>query len=129
MTHPDHLRAVRDAIEGALDQPDSPEAYDAMMERLLRAKEALPALESLVSGGWQPIETAPETGVTILLFQPWKTGFNQIMMGHYANGWVWQAACSDCGLHDINPTHWQPLPLPPGAVPVTPASDVTRKGV
>ncbi|KAF1706241.1 hypothetical protein [Pseudoxanthomonas sacheonensis] len=40
------------------------------------------------AGGWRPIESAPRTGIAVLLFQPWKSGRNCAVIGHYANGWV-----------------------------------------
>jgi len=62
---------------------------------------------------WQPIETAPKTGVGILVYQPWKSGYDEIMIGHYANGWVRSETSSYDELDKIHPTHWMPLPEPP----------------
>jgi hypothetical protein len=63
--------------------------------------------------GWQPIETAPHTGIAILLWQPWKSGRNCQVIGHYANGWVDR----DCEELFVDPTHWMPLPDAPPAKP------------
>lgn len=62
-------------------------------------------------GVWLPIESAPRTGIAVLLFQPWKSGRNCAVIGHYANGWVG----SDIEDLQPEPTHWQPLPTPPPA--------------
>ena len=61
------------------------------------------------SEGWRPIETAPRTGVSLLLYQPWRSGYDTRLIGHYANGWVIQHG----ELWDVEPTHWMPLPEPP----------------
>lgn len=60
---------------------------------------------------WQPIETAPKDGRTVLVcvadshFDP--------SIAHYEDAWgVLQA---DFSFHILNerPTHWMPLPAPP----------------
>jgi hypothetical protein len=58
---------------------------------------------------WQPIATAPHTGIAVLLWQPWKSGRDCFVLGHYANGWV----SRDCEDLQPGPTHWMPLPAPP----------------
>jgi hypothetical protein len=58
---------------------------------------------------WQPIETAPHTGIAVLLWQPWKSGRDCAVIGHYANGWCWR----DNEEMQPEPTHWQPLPAAP----------------
>lgn len=59
---------------------------------------------------WQPIETAPRTGIALLLAQPWRSGYDTRLIGHYANGWVIHDGRE---LWDVEPTHWMPLPEPP----------------
>ncbi len=58
---------------------------------------------------WQPIESAPRTGIAVLLWQPWKSGRDCTTIGHYANGWC------DRFNEEMTPepTHWRPLPAPP----------------
>ena len=58
---------------------------------------------------WQPIETAPKSGIGVLLWQPWKSGRDCTVIGHYANGWV-DRNCDD---FKPQPTHWMPLPAAP----------------
>lgn len=65
--------------------------------------------------GWQPIETAPKDGTEVLTFGPLKdgSGFYYECQAYYHKGawprWPveWMANC-------LTPTHWQPLPSPPG---------------
>lgn len=59
---------------------------------------------------WQPIATAPRTGIALLLAQPWRSGYDTRLIGHYANGWVIHDGRE---LWDVEPTHWMPLPEPP----------------
>lgn len=62
---------------------------------------------------WQPIETAP-TGATILL--GWTDsrrvdiGWRRTYAGKRARGMF-----STHGQTGVTPTHWMPLPAPPGA--------------
>lgn len=58
---------------------------------------------------WQPIESAPRTGIAVLLWKPWKSGRDCTTIGHYANGWC------DRFNEEMTPepTHWRPLPAPP----------------
>lgn len=58
-------------------------------------------------GGWQPIETAPRDGTSILLLQ---SGCRYVAhWSVYVEQWV-----VDKGAAQGNyPTHWQPLPDPP----------------
>lgn len=60
---------------------------------------------------WQPISSAPHTGIAVLLWQPWKSGRDCRVIGHYANGWCDR----ECESMQPEPTHWQPLPPAPEA--------------
>lgn len=62
-------------------------------------------LEAL--GGWQDISTAPKDGSRVLLY-----GFDgyEGMFGVWNGQWVWAGYLSN----RLQPTHWQPLPPPPG---------------
>lgn len=65
---------------------------------------------------WRSIETAPKSGVPVLLYQPFKCGYPSIFIGHYANGWVSQHITEDGDYIDMHPTLWTPLPHhPPSA--------------
>jgi hypothetical protein len=55
--------------------------------------------------GWQPIETAPKDGTSVLLFDR-DYG---IATAAYFNGW------QDSYSNFEDATHWMPLPEPPSA--------------
>jgi hypothetical protein len=61
---------------------------------------------------WQPIETGPKDGRTVLLN---RAGSDRVYTGRYATcvdaGW-WQ----DTHGQRRDPTHWKPLPAPPSEV-------------
>lgn len=65
---------------------------------------------TIAARAWQPIETAPRDGTTILLFAPaWENA---------VTGWTfgddeWQDCPFNPNRLDYRPTHWQPLPSPP----------------
>lgn len=72
-------------------------------------------VEALCRPQWQPIETAPKGGRDlILLLTP--SDFPQFA---YSNTW-WTAGFSV----ECKPTHWMPLPPPPGATPPAPAQTI-----
>jgi hypothetical protein len=54
---------------------------------------------------WQPIETAPKDGMSVLGFFP-NFSDDSIQMTYYSKGWK-------NGLKQVHPTHWMPLPEPP----------------
>ena len=74
---------------------------------------------------WQPIETAPKDGTSILLFQPddaniWCPCREKQMTTYTFVGWFdrnhcagpnW--VCSEYDAFEKSPTHWMPLPEPP----------------
>jgi hypothetical protein len=65
---------------------------------------------------WQPINTAPRDGRTILAYLPANAGLptrQDVVAICWAAGWTtaYSGACLD-----IEPTYWMPLPAPPGAV-------------
>lgn len=67
--------------------------------------------------GWQPIETAPRDGTTILMGKFHDGDFYWMASGRIEDGQFW------CDFPDEffvpfshqNPTHWMPLPAPPKA--------------
>lgn len=59
--------------------------------------------------GWRPIETAPGTGVPIIVFDPREDGHAQISI-RGADGYFWRR-------ERVGPTHWRPLPTPPAESP------------
>lgn len=62
--------------------------------------------------GWQDISTAPKDGTKILTYEP--TWTNPVNVAHYGNdkSW-WLSNCYEDLGHDLDPTHWMPLPTPP----------------
>lgn len=64
---------------------------------------------------WQPIETAPEDAVSVLLFIPTKGRFG-VKSGFYAGAdecWSWYGCSGKREARANQPTHWMPLPAPP----------------
>lgn len=74
---------------------------------------------------WQPIETAPKDGTTVILFFPGliheqQTGYFS-RRESYSNGkldyssarWVWGSGYSSMMGDDPKPTHWMPFPPSP----------------
>ena len=59
---------------------------------------------------WQPIDTAPKDGTPILGFMPsYYRGKGGMSVVLYMDGkWF------DNTAFETNPSHWQPLPPPPG---------------
>src|SRR5687768_13540481 len=65
---------------------------------------------------WQPINTAPRDGRTILAYLPANAGLptrQDVVAICWATGWT--TAYSGARL-DIEPTYWMPLPRPPNTV-------------
>ena len=65
---------------------------------------------------WQPIETAPKDGTEVLVYGDgqgmsvawWETKYIWVRPG----AWVSDFGRSDTHTHE--PSHWMPLPPPPG---------------
>ena len=62
---------------------------------------------------WQPIETAPKDGTSILGYWCYEGGFEHYIQPiRYLHGkWLHDWDHSD----ELYPTHWMPLPEPPAA--------------
>lgn len=74
---------------------------DAEIERL-RARVA-----ELDDGGWRPIETAPEDGTSVLIWDGRRVSQSEYITSHHFSGWM------TCYMGRPEPTHWRPLPAPP----------------
>lgn len=75
---------------------------------------------------WQPIETAPKDGSSILLWGTWAGEIHGIAkhpcvdIGRWDGGnsdfpgeeW-WTLDTGDCYTCWMKPTHWAPIPVPP----------------
>ena len=85
-------------------------------DRLLeQAKEINRLLEEITrlraATAWQPIETAPRDGTTVLL---WLVDGQMMIDGEYAIQGFHSARAWRTEFHvTAEPTHWQPLPTPP----------------
>lgn len=78
---------------------------------------------------WQPIETAPRDGTTVLVYVPGESLFPTAARydtperfeadygdrDYMEEGWRWSLGYP-CDFHEevLQPTHWMPLPPPPG---------------
>lgn len=65
---------------------------------------------AVTDNGWQPIETAPRDGAIILV------GFSKsetLAIAYWEDGF-WFDDADDCAYIGSGPTHWMPLPAPPG---------------
>ena len=102
-------KAIAAAVEAWFADPTMRKS-DLMQDRM---RAAIAAYQAEVGEGWQPIESAPKDGTSILIF----CGFSIV------GSWVTDGARVKNGWSDdkqgINPifmaTHWQPLPEPPKA--------------
>ncbi len=67
---------------------------------------------------WQPIETAPKDGRTIIVYRS-IAGWDVLGTAYWVNirgidGWISNGFSEPPGNLGLgHPTHWQPLPLPP----------------
>jgi hypothetical protein len=107
--------------------PSEDEFVAALKKAIDTAIESKPAEQSL----WQPIETAPKTGRTLLLGYPnslgnWRTVRGEWLTQEYIDqnweepdeaeaGWYETSVEADDvpSCWPITPTHWQPMPKPP----------------
>lgn len=66
---------------------------------------------------WQPIETAPNDGTTVLLFGPdMRMGMSTWFWRVDGGGWYhWDGKSEERALRGPYPTHWMPLPEAPDA--------------
>lgn len=68
--------------------------------------EATRNCRTCANHGWRPIDTAP-TGVELLLWEDWGACAVGYRHGESC-GWVTEDG------RGLTPTHWRPLPDPPG---------------
>ncbi|WP_019573403.1 hypothetical protein [Curvibacter lanceolatus] len=90
------------------------------------------AKEEALAEGWQPIETAPKDGTSIIGWHA-KYGARETKMNFYGEGsqgyadhmagkgplecgWDWSEPKNGWGF-SWEPTHWRPLPPPPKEAP------------
>ena len=123
------LRADNERLRGALeicedifsrkaglDEEDS--GYHACKKAL--AQSAAPAKEDKTNGGWLSIESAPDSGESILLYDGYcyegcwdELDYNEFY-GKPVMGWNY--GCAEIDPSNFSPTHWKPL----GELPAQP---------
>ena len=126
--HEDMRDAVAAAIRALSSQPVADEVDSIEVIPSLGCVFADMGLERPGSDGWLPIETAPKDGTPIIIAVPTKdkdgfiVGEAYFDPKNYEGGDWWWAGTShpehfDSPISEINhtaPTHWPPLPAPPG---------------
>lgn len=111
-----------------IKHPEGTEWYDERINAL-RERLAQPAPDA----GWQPIETAPKTGCKVILFYLNLNNLPRTVMARWLTdeqaaetdaddvglegGWYecidnWDDY-TEVAIHEGEPTHWMPLPVPP----------------
>lgn len=115
MTHP-IVASLRQWSEWIREHGDKafvvPEDRFHAYAELDAAADELERLQAIVERRWQPIETAPKDGTTLLVWNPtWYQGKGGQCVG------VWFRPESKWYSIEITmsiqPTHWMPLPEPP----------------
>ena len=103
----DALKASWQEARAALKGVPQPASND------YQADAGAPALSEKVNARleWRPIESAPADGTEILAYMP---GFALGQMVLYWQDDYWREKANSMGLK-YPPTHWMPLPSPPGA--------------
>jgi len=91
---------------------------DSLAHAINHIEEQEKRIEELESAQqWQPIETAPKDGTEVLVWcEHHGTAYLAIFENHFPNqGWFCADAYPD-GWTElcVDPTHWMPLPEPPG---------------
>jgi len=73
----------------------------------------------MVMTGWQPIDTAPKDGTSVLLYGIWSgevhgsaNEYSILQASFSFKNWLVEGGEYYCA-YVINPTHWMPLPAPP----------------
>jgi hypothetical protein len=94
-----------------------PERAKALAETVRAALRTALESASRLPDGWQPIETAPRDGTTVLVndttpgYTPWVAAM--YIESKEWSGWAYDdEATADSNPLGPNPTHWIPLPAP-----------------
>lgn len=101
------LREAREHVAALLKHADC-----EMPRAMAPAARAREWLKGVSSHEWQPIETAPTDGASVLVAYPDSHGGASVTVAHYALGvgrHNWDYINSHCG----SPKYWMPLPAPP----------------
>ena len=66
------------------------------------------------NNGWMPISSAPKDGKCLVAIET-DDGYTLGVLGRDKRGnWIHEGEPTFCKSYYFNPTHWQPLPPPPG---------------
>lgn len=117
----DELIGANWAEDRLMASDDGSEAVgQKIVNAALRVREARAAVAARMSspshdramaeGGWQSIASAPITQ-DVLLFCPDRAVCPIVVGGEYEDGWL--SDLDPLG-GELHPTHWMPLPKPPG---------------
>ena len=138
--NPEHLRALYDRIKACLEASSGGGMFRVMFGMTVvldpknaivdpesdflklhpRLEAALAAQESAVAQ-WQPIESAPKDGTTVLVgvqheMYGFVRGYGRFKgnPGAFVSGWISNGFSDPPGNLGLgNPTHWMPIPPPP----------------
>lgn len=127
------LSEQRDADEELCERLDAlayvvfDRGYSEAAQRIRALSEALQEAcherDGLLVPEWQPIETAPTNGTVIWLAKEglmrlglWTDGAQHESHGSEGGGWIDWVNAQGTGPRGLRfaPTHWMPLPTPPG---------------
>lgn len=101
-------------VDSCMFNGDSGDIADAVLREFAAAGYA-------VEQDWQPIETAPKDGTTIILHVDWEpltvAGFWDVASGVWCV--KWDSHPLNGGFYPV--THWRPLPTAPAAAKETQA--------
>ncbi len=137
----DYLEKNADAIQSLTAQVESLESQlaDAHVQRVeaeqrtvIVGRDLAAQVESLTTAlredratgraeeEWQPIETAPKDGTHILVWRP-----DEGDRKHKAHAGIcyWRKNCWYTSRRYQQPTHWKPLPAPPGSLSSPPTQE------
>lgn len=111
------LEQLMERLETSSRSADA-KAHAVIDEALQRITDLEAQVSALTAQEWQPIETAPKDGRRIAACV-WDADAGRWVVGYI----YWWVSSQDIGhwIGGVNqPTHWMPLPAPPGD-PVSPA--------
>lgn len=101
MSH--NLREIADELDRLNGEGRSKTKSDLEEERDEARAESTPLKK--IHPDWMPIESAPEDGTEVLLYQP-NAGIQVSWYGYDTDN-------EELGWYRFSPTHWMPLPYPP----------------
>lgn len=109
----EQLRIFEEKRFGVWLHDAAPDGMVRDMGILLATVHALRAalMDDAFQGGWKTIDTAPRNHLPILVY-----GLNGPLVAFRDVTWTWWPK-PPCNAMSYVPTHWMPLPAPPGSSP------------